>query len=267
MADAPHYSICSVSFLNPVPLIWGMINGPQKRSVNLSFEIPSVCAEIVRNGRADAGLVPVAEIARQNLAYVPTIGISCLGNVRSILLISKVPFAEIRTLAADNSSRTSIELARVVLRERYGVQPEIVRRDPVLNRMLTEADAALIIGDPALHIDPQILPYRTLDLGNEWQQLTGLPFVFALWAGKSISSDLADLLQASYAFGADHLDDIVESEYGRRSISRELADRYLRHHIHYRIGEQELKGLQTFWELAGLQTQAQPVRSFANSTS
>ena len=115
---APQYTIRAVSYLNTVPLVWGMQHGPQREEVHLSFSIPSECARDVENGTAQVGLVPVAEIARQGLAIVPGVGIACQGSVRSILLFTKVPWKQVRTLAADLSSRTSVHLARVILRER-----------------------------------------------------------------------------------------------------------------------------------------------------
>ncbi len=117
-----------MSYLNTVPLVWGMLHGPQREDVDLSFSIPSVCAEELDREQIEVGLVPVAEIARQGLDIVPGVGISCLGAVRSILLFSRVPWRQVRTLAADRSSRTSVELARVILRERYGVEPQVTPR-------------------------------------------------------------------------------------------------------------------------------------------
>jgi predicted solute-binding protein len=200
------------------------------------------------------GLVPVAEIARQGLEIVPGVGIACLGAVRSILLVSRVPPREIRTLAADASSRTSVQLARVILRERYGVEPAIHPESPDIEIMLAGADSALIIGDPALHIDPNDLTYECLDLGAEWHALTGLPMVFAAWAGKPglPVKALGKITQGSYKFGKERLNEIVEAEYARRGITRELAARYLRDYIRFEIGAAEQKGLDAFLELADL---------------
>ncbi len=246
--------IGSVSYLNSVPLVWGMLHGPQRVDVDLSFSIPSVCAEQVESGEIEAGLVPVAEIARQGLEMAPGVGIACFGAVRSILLFSRVPWHRVRTLAADLSSRTSVQLARVILRERFGAEPEIAARRPQLEEMLSEADAALLIGDPALCIRLENHAYEYLDLGAEWLTLTGLPFVFAAWAGKPglPLARLTSIVQGSYAFGKAHLSDIVEQEYAARGISKELAGRYLSHYIHFELGRQEQEGLDTFLQLADL---------------
>ncbi|HWE52840.1 MAG TPA: menaquinone biosynthesis protein [Bryobacteraceae bacterium] len=248
------FRIGAVSYLNTVPLVWGMLHGPQRTSVHLSFSIPSVCAQEVEDGIIQVGLVPVAEIARQGLEIVPGAGITCFGTVRSILLVSRVPLREIKTLAADASSRTSVQLARVILRERYGVEPAIYPESPDLETMLAGADSALIIGDPALRINPDKLNYPCLDLGAEWRALTGLPMVFAAWAGKPglPLKALSEITRGSYEFGKERLNDIVKAEYARRGITRELAGRYLRGYIRFEIGAAEQKGLDAFLELADL---------------
>jgi chorismate dehydratase len=253
------YRVGAVGYLNTAPLVWGMMHGPQRDSVHLSFAIPAVCAQQIENGVTQIGLVPVAEVARQGLEIVPGVGISCLGAVRSILLFSKVPWEQVRTLAADTSSRTSVQLARVILRERFGLEPEITAYEPDLATMMDNADAALIIGDPALLIDPHQTPYDWLDLGQEWFNLTQLPMVFAVWAGKPKLplEELSELTLSSYEFGKAHLTEIIASEYLKRGISQQLANQYLRHYIRFEIGPQEEKGLETFFELARLTEGAQ----------
>jgi chorismate dehydratase len=248
------YRVGAVSYFNTLPLVWGMLHGPERERVDLSFSIPSACSHDVERGTVDIGLVPVAEIARQGLEAVPGVGISCRGAVRSILLVSRVPWRKVRTVAADLGSRTSVELARVILRERFGVLPEITAHEPKLVRMLALCDAALLIGDAALHLAPEELPYDWLDLGAEWFALTRLPMVFAAWAGKPglPVRDLEAITRGSYAFGRDRIDEIVETEHARRQISSELGNRYLRHHIRFELAEEERQGLETFFELAGL---------------
>ena len=231
-----------------------MLHGPSAASVDVHFSVPAVCAAQVETGFVDIGLVPVAEVARQGLEIVPGTCIAAQGAVRSILLFTRVPWKNVRTLAADNSSRTSVQLARVILRERFGADPEIGPCAPELDRMLEVADAALIIGDPALRLDPAALPYESLDLAEEWNSLTRLPFVFATWAGKPDIRvhKLAGLTLSSYRFGQERLDEIVKAEAGPRGISEQLADRYLRHHLWFTLGEREQKGMDEFFKLAGL---------------
>ena len=244
----------AVSYLNTVPLIWGMLHGAERERVELSFAIPSVCAAEVEQERVQIGLVPVAEIARQELEIVPGVGISCSGPVRSILLFSRVPWKRVHSVAGDIGSRTSIELARVILRERYGVEPRFTLEEPVLDEMLATSEAALIIGDPALRIAPQDTPYEWLDLGAEWMALTGLPMVFAAWAGKpGIPIDsLQRVTLGSYEFGKARIQEIVERESSSRQIPELLATRYLREHIRFELGTNEKRGLRAFLDLADL---------------
>ena len=244
----------AVSYLNAVPLVWGMLHGTQREDVELSFSIPSRCAERVEQRAVDIGLVPVAEIARQELEMAPGLGIACVGAVRSILLFSRAPWSRIRTLAADASSRTSVELARVILRERYGAGPALSAREPVLEEMLTHADAALIIGDPALRLNPEELPFEHLDLGAEWLRLTGLPMVFAVWAGPPglPLNRVERMTRGSYEFGRARLGEIVATASVERGIAPVLADRYLRQHIRYELGREEHDGLQAFLRVAKL---------------
>jgi chorismate dehydratase len=246
----------AVSYLNTLPLVWGMLHGPQGDEVELSFSIPSRCAEEVEQGALDVGLVPLAEIARQKLEMAPGLGIACRGAVRSILLFSRVAWRDIRTLSADASSRTSVELARVILRERYGAEPALTPCEPVLEKMLADADAALIIGDPALRLNPEELPFECLDLGAEWLDLTGLPMVFAGWAGKpGLPLERVEMLtRDSYEFGRARLAEIIEKESRARGIAPALAERYLRQHIRYELGPKEHDGLQAFLRLAKLKT-------------
>jgi predicted solute-binding protein len=231
-----------------------MLHGPQREQVDVSFAIPSACSRDVEEGRVLIGLVPVAEIARQGLEIVPGVGITCRGSVRSILLLSRVPWKRVCTVAADLGSRTSVELARVILRERYGVEPRIVLHQPILDEMLSIAEAALIIGDPALRIAPERLPFECLDLGAEWLAHTGLPMVFAAWAGKPgiPVESLRSVTNSSYEFGKARLDQIVKQESGKREVNKELADRYLREYIRFELGTDEYRGLETFLELANL---------------
>lgn len=244
----------AVNYLNTVPLIYGMLYGAERDAAEIEFAVPSVCASQVEIGVVDIGLVPVAEIARQGLEIVPGVGIIAQGPVRSILLFSRVPWREVETLAADYSSRTSVQLARVILRERFGVEPEILPFKPDLNYMLDTADSALIIGDPALRIDPTQQRYEWLDLAAEWHALTELPFVFAAWAGKRglALRALSDLTMNSYRYGKEHLTEIVRTEAPGRGISEQLADNYLRRHLRYELGPRERTGLDEFLKLAGL---------------
>jgi chorismate dehydratase len=234
-----------------VPLVWGFVKGPQQGRFDLSFALPSECAERVRRGEADIGIVPVAELPSLGLEVIRGTGIACRGPVRSILLVSKKPLGAIRTLAADSGSRTSVALAQIVLEQRYGAEPEVIPHPADLDRMLAKADAALIIGDPALKLDPATLPHRVLDLGAEWVEMTGLPMVFAAWAGRPeiVTPDLAGIFAESYAYGQAHLDEIA-AEAEQRGIPAHVAKHYLTEHIAFELGDREYDGMNLFLSYA-----------------
>jgi chorismate dehydratase len=248
--------VCAVSYLNTVPLVWGMLHGSGLRDgrdvFELGFALPSECARQLASGEVDIGIVPVIEMARQELSFFPGCGIACHGPVRSILLISKVPMEKIRTLATDAGSRTSVMLARVILAEKFGVEPKLISRPADLEAMLEEADAALVIGDPALRIDPATLPLETLDLGGEWTSMTGLPMVFALWAGRKeiLQERYAQAFAASARCGLAHLHEIAAREAPARGITEELAREYLTRHIVFELSERDYAGLDLFLEHA-----------------
>jgi chorismate dehydratase len=244
--------VCAVSYLNTAPLVWGMLHGPQQGLFDLDFRIPAACADELASGRADIGIVPSFELTRQDLEVIPGAGIACHGPVRSILLISRLPAEEIRTLAADSSSRTSVELARVILDRKYGATPEMFSHAPDLDAMLGTADAALIIGDPALRMDPAGLPYHVYDLGAEWVEMTGLPMVFAVWAGRRgvPTPQLGDIFRGSCRYGRERLDEIVAAEAGRRGFGPELAREYLGRNIVHELDTRDYEGMELFLRYA-----------------
>lgn len=240
--------ICAVSYLNTAPLVWGLLHGPQKGAAEVSFAIPSECARRVVGGDADLGIVPVIEMDRHGLQPVSELCIACRGEVRSILLFSRRPWSEVRTLAADIGSRTSVELARVVLKERYGASPAVRAMPPELDAMLETADAALLIGDAALSVDPERTGIEYLDLGRAWFELTGLPMVFAVWAGRpgAMAAGLDEVLEGSFSYGQASLDAIIENEAETRGFSRELVARYFERNVTFRLGRAERAGLEAF---------------------
>ncbi len=228
-----------------------MLHGEQRSLFDLEFSIPAECADRLASGRADIGIVPSIELTRQKLDIIPGAGIACHGAVRSILLISKVPFQQIRVLAVDSSSRTSVQLARIILARKYGVEPELESQPPDLVSMLESADAGLIIGDPALRVDPADIPFHVLDLGAEWMELTGLPMVFAVCAARAglPVQDPRPFLDSLH-FGRQHLEDIVRSEHSTRGVSAALAREYLTRYIVFELGDREYQGLSLFLQYA-----------------
>lgn len=251
--DRPRVS--AVSYLNTVPLVWGMLKGPQRELFDLSFALPSEVARLLESGGADIGIVPVAALLGGKHGIFRGTGIACRGAVRSILLISKVPFSRIRMLAADAGSRSSVLLARIILQEKYGAEPEVESRPANLATMMETADAALIIGDPALLLDPAGLRaqgFHVADLGEEWMELTGLPMVFAVWAGDAalLTPERERAFVESLRYGQDHLEEIVAAEHEARGISADAARDYLTHRIVFELGEAEYRGMEKYLELA-----------------
>jgi predicted solute-binding protein len=247
--------VCAVSYLNTVPLVWGMLRGQQQDVFDLRFELPAVCADQLREGSADIGLPPVAALLDQDLAIFRGAGIACRGAVRTILLVSRVPFDRIRALATDAGSRTSVLLSRIILEQRYGVAPALLSMPPDLDSMLDAADAALVIGDAALRLDPSALRDRGLqvaDLGEEWLELTGLPMVFAVWSGdgRFRTPRLESAFIESARYGVKRIDEIADAEHASRGVSLETARDYLRHNLILELGREEYEGMERFLAMA-----------------
>lgn len=253
--------VCAVSYLNTKPLVWGLARGPQRGLVELEFATPADCAEKLRCGEVDAGLVPTIELARQpDLAAVPQGCIACDGAVRSILLISKKPFDAVESIATDQGSRTSVVLVQILALELHGTRPAVRPHAAQLDTMLRAADAALIIGDPALRLDPAMLEWRgqpvhVYDLGAEWKALTGLPMVFAVWAAnpKDDPEALVAALTGSAAYGLGRIEEIALAESSRLGFEADFLRKYLTHDIRYELAAAERRAMDTYLGLAARQ--------------
>lgn len=239
--------ISVVDFLNARPLTWGLLTKPPA-GVEVSRDMPSACADKLRDGRAHAGLIPSIEFRRiPDLVRVEGLGIAAESEVRSVLLVSNVSREKIRRVTLDPASRTSAALVRILLRRRYGIVPEIVPAG---------ADAELVIGDPALKASQR--GKVVLDLAAEWRSLTGFPFVFAFWAARrsAWSADLEAALRDSRRASISGFDAMVDSEVetqrsrGNAALSRPMIEDYLRHCLHYELGPADLSGLETFYRMA-----------------
>lgn len=174
---------------------------------------------------------------------MPGYAVTSRGPVRSVCLFHRGPLEELRRVALDASSRTSVALLRVLLRARLGREPEYVTRPPDPRAMLAECGAALLIGDTALYFDDPGV--TRLDLAEAWRQETGLPFVFALWFGRPGALDPAAVrrLQAAAAAGLGALGQIARAYGGPAGVN----ERYLRECVQYRLGPEELAGLREFY--------------------
>jgi chorismate dehydratase len=248
--------VCAVSYLNTLPLVWGILHGQQKDQVELSFRLPAECAELLKTGQTDVGIAPSIELAAQSdLMIIPGCSISSRDKVGSILLVSHKPIEDVASVAADTSSRSSVALAQIVLARKYHRSVKIRPYPPRVHEMLEIADAALIIGDPALRFEAEHQRAEgsrlwLYDLGAEWTALTRLPMVYAVWSVRRPVADpgLAALFQASARFGQAHMEEIAKAEAPERGITVERARRYFTENICYDLGEPEMRGLSLFLE-------------------
>jgi chorismate dehydratase len=171
-------------------------------------------------------------------------------EVRSVLLVSRVPIPEVRRVALDTNSRTSATLIRVLLRERWGISPEYLHERPDPERMLAEADAALVIGDPALKVDRE--RYLITDLAAEWKTLTGLPFVFAVWAVRPEVEipDLPFYFKSSLRYGLSSMDTLVREAAAEMGLDTSEVRAYLEENLSFFLRDEEIKGLEEFYRRA-----------------
>ena len=238
----------AVNYLNARPLVFGL---ELRHGFALQFDPPSKCAALLHEGSIDVGMIPSIEYLRgAPYCAVPDCAIVSEGPVASVALFATKPLEQLRTIAADTSSRTSVALMRILCYEALGIDPEFVPMPPRPAEMLRRCDAALLIGDAALFFDHQTLGHEKLDLGERWTALTGLPFVWAFWAGRPqvlLGEHVRLLLEARDAGVA--ASDAVADAYCRPDQA-ERGRQYLKENIRYDWGARELEGLSTFYELA-----------------
>jgi len=243
----------AVSYLNVRPLVAGLVDDPD---VSLRFDVPSTCARLLSEGEIDLGMVPsISWLDRQGDRIVPGVCIGSEGPVASVALFTRRPMTEVRTVALDASSRTSAALVRILCRRYFSIDPVFLTQAPDVSAMLAVADAALLIGDPALFLDHRAMGLQKIDLGGLWTGMTGLPFVWAFWSGPANAASPATVrrLQAAAERGAGTIDAIA-AEYCRSTPAREpMARTYLRSHMRYGFGPREVEGLRAYYrEVAAL---------------
>lgn len=265
LAQGPPLRLGAVSYLNTKPLVYGLDAFPDRFDVR--FDVPAKCAELLHDGRVDLGLIPAIEYLRGEYAIVPDISIASDGDVATVAVFTRQRIEQVKTLALDLSSRTSVALTRILCAKKWNINPKFTPAEPDLEAMLRRADAALVIGDPAFDIDPVKHKVTKIDLGAEWQALTGLPFVYAMWVGRpgAASPEQCRALQAARDRGVAHLTDIARQVGGGDAILEQRSLRYLRDNLQYGLGEREQAGLGRFHELAaeiGLVPTLQPVRFY-----
>ncbi len=253
--------ISAISFLNTVPLMWDFEHAPSqeiRENFEVEYTLPSLCAEALREGTADIGIIPVITTAQiPGLVVLPDVAIASLDKVRSIQLVSRKPIEEIRTVAVDTSSRTSVGLLQVLLTKFFGGARELTPMAPALCAMLESCDAGLLIGDPAMMVKTDGL--YAYDLAEIWRAKTGLPFVFAVWTVRKAALaemragvDLAAIFRRSRDNGllAKNVEATAKKWSPRMGLNEAEIASYLRENIHYTLDAECRKGLALYFQLA-----------------
>jgi len=281
--------ISIVQYLNTAPLVWGFTNGPLQGKYELSFTVPSLCAEALRSGAADIAIIPAIEYQRiDDLVVLPDLAIASKERVRSLLLIAKRPIEQARSLALDQSSRSTQALTRILCAEHWKICPQLFEAAPDIRGMLERADAAMLIGDPALRISiatekkgrpgpygQTICQGATLgipgaeilyvyDLVSEWKRFSGLPAVLAIWAARRdvVTREVAADFAASGNFGMQHVAEIALDAAREMDLPVETLESYLRENIDFTFDEANQQGLELYFQHAaglGLIPPAKPI--------
>lgn len=254
--------------MNPAPLMWDFEHPPLDRGLasryRVEYMFPAECADQLATGAADIGLVPVASLAVvPGLRVLPGCTIASKGLVRSLLLVRRAhqPLKALRTVAADSASRTTIAHARILFHNWGNTSIQFLPMPGDLDIMLDRADAAIIIGDPALlaleerfnrsERTGEELVYH--DLAQEWRVLTGLPFVSAVWGGRDGSGweerVVADLI-SSREHGLGNIDALVAQWSERLPLPADILHTYFTANIHYVLDDECLEGMRCFFRMA-----------------
>jgi chorismate dehydratase len=281
--------ISIVQYLNTAPLVWGFTNGPLRGKYDLSFTVPSQCAEQLRTGQADLAIIPAIEYQRiPDLVILPDMAIASKKQVRSLLIIAKKPIEQVKTFALDRSSRSTQTLTRILCAEKWKIAPEFFESPPDLGVMLQQADAALVIGDPALRIavgseknswlgttGQTVCQAATLGITNsellyvydvvgEWRSLAGLPAVLAIWAARRdiATPEVAADFLASRDYGLSRIPEICLDAARELELPQRTLESYLRQNIDFSLDEENRRGLELYFAHAaklGLTPQARPI--------
>jgi chorismate dehydratase len=283
--------ISIVEYLNTAPLVWGFTDGPLVGKYDLSFTVPSQCAEALRRGDVDVAIIPSIEYQRiDGLVVLPDMAVASEKEARSLLVVAKKPVEMARTFALDTSSRSTVALVKILSKRLWKIAPEFIDSRPEPSEMLAKADAALVIGDPALRValkmeelsgkspnpdnccsgDPEDMPVPGVDtlfvydVVHQWREMTGKPAVLAIWAARRdvmTPEIVADFL-ASKAYGLERVRDISEGAGMKLDLASAPLEKYLRDNIQFDLDEQKLAGLWLFYQYAaedGLIPAARPI--------
>jgi len=253
-----------IDYLNALPLNMAFKDGLFAGEAILSFDFPSQCADNLATRRADVGLISSIEYQRiGDLVIAPDVCIAARNEVRSVLILTKKPLADVQTVALDRFSRSSVALLKILFNRRFGRIPHFVSMTPDPASMLNQADAALIIGDAALALQPS--DYQKIDLAGEWFSETGLPFVFAFWAMHDHvdMASAAAMVRQARDYGLPRIKDRMPDIQKRWPFPEEEIVTYFRENIHYDLGQEERESLTLFFRYAyetSLIPEPQPLR-------
>ena len=259
----------AVDYLNVRPLVDGL---DRLAGISLRFDVPSACAALLDAGEIDLGMVPSITYAdRPGDRIVPGICIGSDGPVASVALFHTRPLPDVRSIALDTSSRTSAALTRILCARHFGIAPAFASHGPDLQQMLEVADAALLIGDPALFagIPPGV---EKTDLGEAWTAFTGLPFVWAFWAGRPGAASPAQVraLQQAARTGMSDTDRVADRYLASTPERQAVGRQYLRDHLMFELTPRAIAGLQRYLTEAaalGLIAAAPALRFFEDGTA
>lgn len=258
-------------YLNSAPLIWSFIHGPRINTAELIDAVPARCGEMLSRREVEGALVPVIEYQRiPEILLIPDVCVGSRGNVRSVVLATKKDdLRDVRSVALDESSRTSVTLLKIIFQEFLGIDPEWNEFKPDLDRMLSENDAALIIGDPAMTFLQDDL--RIFDMASLWREYTGKGFVFAMWAVREDCIHLINHIDFAAARdeGLRQVEEIVAHYEKQIPLSRDELRAYLTEKITYHVDKSMEQGLNLYFDLAfknGLIEERKPLR-FVNTSA
>ena len=259
------FRLAASSYLNSAPLIWSFLTGSKRGQVDFVEAVPARCAEMLSRSEVEGALVPVIEYQRiAGGSLVPDVCVGSQKEVLSVVLVSKdTELEQIRTVALDESSRTSATLVKVIFREFLDHEPAWTVRTPNLAEMLEKNDAALIIGDPGMTFPRAGL--KVWDMASLWRKFNGLGFVFAMWMIADPGVERARQVDFAGARdeGVAHVEDIVEVYKDKIPMPVEELRRYLTENIVFRVDDSMQRGLQLYYELAfkhGLIETVKPLR-------
>jgi chorismate dehydratase len=241
----------AVSYLNTGPLVDGLDRQPERFQIR--FDVPSRCAALLHEDQVDLGLIPSIEYLHgADYRIVPGVAIVSDGPVASVALFSRKPVREIASIALDVSSRTSVALLKVLCARWFEIAPAFSPMAPDMTAMLDEHDAALVIGDNALFAEHERLGLDKVDLGEEWVGMTGLPFVFAFWAGRPGAAAPGDVAALNEArdHGLADTERVSARYFPGDPVKARRGAEYLRENVKYALGEREQAGLRMFYTLA-----------------